>query len=71
MAPTKDFEQGKYDKEVQDKILGGSQDLWLPPKFLRRANEIHFENGQLNTRVQAKFELHGRKIPSILKMPKK
>ena len=33
MAPTKDFEQGKYDKEVQDKILGGSQDLWLPPKF--------------------------------------
>ena len=33
LAPTKDFEQGKCDTEVQDKILGGSQNVWLPPKI--------------------------------------
>ena len=89
LAPNKDFLQGKCDKEVQDKILGGSQDLWLPQKILRRANKIHipgqnigwepellaptkdFEKGQLNTHVQAKFELHGSKIPSFFKMLKK
>ena len=69
--------------------MGGSQDLWLPQKILRRANEIHrprknigwepellapnkdFEKGKLNTQVQAKFELHGSKIPSFFKMLKK
>ena len=48
LASTKDFDQGKCDTEVEEKILGGSQDVWLPPKILRRANEIHRSRTKLS-----------------------
>jgi hypothetical protein len=48
LAPNRGFEQGKCVTEVQDKIMGGSQNVWLPPKILRRAKEINRSRTKLS-----------------------
>ena len=51
------------------KYTGPGQNIGWEPELLAPTKD--FEKGQLNTQVQAKFELHGSIIPSFFEMLKK